>query len=83
VRLTFANTDTLDQILLRRFGGKVERGLAAELSRCHDFSNRVGFCAAPAPTGHSGKDESFDTTGHNGKAQTNVCSRTKGYVAWT
>jgi hypothetical protein len=55
VRLTFANTDTLDQILLRRFGGKVERGLAAELSRCHDFSNRVGFCAAPAPRATVGK----------------------------
>jgi hypothetical protein len=30
VRLTFANTDTLDQLLLRRFGGKVRRGLTAE-----------------------------------------------------
>ena len=37
VRLTFANTDTLCQLLLQRFGGKVGRGLAAELSRRHDF----------------------------------------------
>jgi hypothetical protein len=35
VRLTFTNRDALDQLLLRRFGGKVG-----------EFSNRLEFCAA-------------------------------------
>jgi hypothetical protein len=31
----------LDQLLLERFGGKAGRGLALELSRRHDYSNRL------------------------------------------
>lgn len=50
VRLTFANVDTLDQLLLRRFGGKVRRGLTAELSRRHDFPIEWNF-ALPGPHG--------------------------------
>ena len=50
VRLTFANTDTLDQLILRRFGGKVRRGLTAELSRRHDFPIEWNF-ALPGPHG--------------------------------
>ena len=81
MRLTFTNRGAPDWLLLQRFGGKVGRGLAAELSRRHDFPTRIEFCVAPVLTGYSGQDESFDTTGHNGKIQTNVCSRTKG--AWS
>jgi hypothetical protein len=32
--LTKANMHALDRLLLERFGGKVGRGLALELSRC-------------------------------------------------
>jgi hypothetical protein len=81
VRLTFTNRGAPDWLLLQRFGGKVGRDLAAELSRRHDFPTRIEFCVPPVLTGYSGQDESFDTTGHNGKTQTNVCSRTKG--AWS
>jgi len=34
VMLTKANMHALDRLLLERFGGKVGRGLALELSRC-------------------------------------------------
>ena len=47
---TFANTDTLDQLLLRRFGGKVRRDFTAELSRRHDFPIEWNF-ALPGPHG--------------------------------
>ena len=78
MRLTFTNRGAPDWLLLQRFGGKVGRGLAAELSRRHDFSTRVEFCAAPVLTSYTGEDESFDATGHNDKVETVVCSRTKG-----
>ena len=72
------NARALDQLLLERFGGKVGRGLAGELSRAHDFSNQMESLFAPDLTGYTGQDESFDATGHNGKMQTLVCRRTKG-----
>jgi hypothetical protein len=78
VRLTFTNRGAPDWLLLQRFGGEVGRGLAAELSRRHDFPTRVEFCVAPVLTSYTGEDESFDATGHNGKVETVVCSRTKG-----
>ena len=59
--LTFANTDTLDQLLLRRFGGKVGRGLTAELSGRHDFliewSFASGVLRCPGPHGSQGARE--------------------------
>jgi hypothetical protein len=36
-----AKVFALNQLLLLRFGGKVGRGLAAELSRRHAYSNRL------------------------------------------
>jgi hypothetical protein len=38
---TFVNTDALDQLLLKRYCGKVGWGLAVELSPRRDSSRRV------------------------------------------
>jgi len=62
VRLTFTNRGVPDWLLLQRFGGKVGWGLAAELSRRHDFSNQVEFCAGQVLTGYRGNDESCTGT---------------------
>jgi hypothetical protein len=53
VRSTFVNRDTLNQLLLQRFRGKVRWGLAAEFSRDRKLSNRLEFCAAPVLTGYT------------------------------
>jgi hypothetical protein len=44
------NARVLDQFLLRRFGSKVGRGLAVELSRRRDSSRRVESLFIPVLT---------------------------------
>jgi hypothetical protein len=80
VRPTFVNTNALDRLLLRRFGGKVRRGLAAELLPQGNASTQMESLFAPVLTGYTEQDESFDETGHNSQVQTDVCRETKG--AW-
>jgi len=66
VRPTFVNTDALDQLLLERFGGKVGRGLAVQLSRWRSASTQAESPFAPVLTGYTGQDESCTGTGDNG-----------------
>ena len=67
MRSALVNTDALDH-LLERFGGKVGRGFAIELSRRRDNSRRVESLFSPVLTSHTEKDESFAETGHNAGA---------------
>jgi hypothetical protein len=75
---TFVNRGALDQLLLERFGGRVGRGLAGELSRQHNHSAQADSQFTPTLTGHTAEDEYSAETGDNGQMQTNVCSRAKG-----
>jgi len=60
-----AKVCALDQLLLERYGGKVGRGLAFQLSRRRDSSRRVESLFIPVLTNHTEKDESPTETGDN------------------
>jgi hypothetical protein len=63
-----AKVCALDHLLLERFGGKVGRGRAVELSRGCDSSRCLESLFTPVLTncyGHSGDGESSAETGHN------------------
>ena len=60
-----AKVCALDQLLLERYGGKVGRGLAFQLSRRLVSSRRVESLFTPVLTGHTEKDESSAKTGDN------------------
>lgn len=59
------NARALDRLLLERFGGKVGRGLALEVSHRRAVSVWTKSLFAASLTGHSGIDESSADTGHN------------------
>ena len=69
MRLALVNMHALDRLLLERFGGKVGRGLAVEVSRGRDLSGRLEFLFAPVLTGHSGEDESPAETEDNARGK--------------
>jgi hypothetical protein len=58
VRTAIDNTDALDQLLLERFGGRVGRGLAVQLSRQRGAYTQAESLFAPVLTGYTGQDES-------------------------
>ena len=60
-----AKVCALDQLLLERYGGKVGRGLAFQLSRRRDSSRRVESLFIPVLTNHTEKDESSAETRNN------------------
>ena len=60
-----AKVCALDQLLLERYGGKVGRGLAFQLSRRRDSSRRVESLFIPVLTRHTEKDESSAETRNN------------------
>jgi len=61
-----AKVCALDQLLLEGYGGKVDRGLAFQLSRRRDSSRRVESLFTPVLTSYTEKDESSAKTGDNG-----------------
>ncbi len=66
-----AKVCALDQLLLERYGGKVGRGVAFQLSRRRDSSRRVESLFTLVLTyqsDHTGEDESFAETVHNADA---------------
>jgi N6-adenosine-specific RNA methylase IME4 len=68
---TFVNTDALDQLLLKRYCGKVGWGLAVELSPRRDSSRRVESLftlVVKCQSDHTGEEESFAETVHNADA---------------
>jgi hypothetical protein len=72
------NARALDLLQLKRFRGKVGRGLAVQLSRPRENPTQVKCRAAPVLAGYIGIDESLAEPGDNGQIQTKVCSQTKG-----
>ena len=70
--------DALNRLLLQRFGGKVGRSLAVQLSRRRDKSTQVKSRVAQVLTGYSGIDESLAEMEDNCQVQTTVCSQAKG-----
>jgi hypothetical protein len=81
--LTFANTDTLDQLLLRRFGGKVGRGLTAELSGRHDFLIEWSFALPRSSRVTGGKRNPSIHRGIIAKHKQMSAVEQRGYGAWT
>lgn len=71
------NARTLDRLLLLRFGGKVGRGLALQLSRRRDLSGRLEFLCAPGLTRYSQDSETPSETGDN------AGDNRREYRAWT
>jgi hypothetical protein len=72
-----------DQILLERFGGKVGRGLAVELSRRRDLSGRAESLFAPVLTVCSQDSETCSKTGHNARCKQMFAARRRECRAWT
>jgi hypothetical protein len=58
----------LDRLLLERFGDKMGRGLALQLSGRREFSRRLESLFAPSLTGHTEEDEFSAETGDNAGA---------------
>jgi len=61
------NLAVLDQLLLRRFAGKVRRGAGVELVRHHDSSNRSESLFAPVLTVYSQASDNDTERKDNGR----------------
>ena len=68
VMLRKAKIYALDRLLLERFGDKMGRGLALQLSGRREFSRRLESLFAPSLTGHTEEDEFSAETGDNAGA---------------
>jgi hypothetical protein len=69
-----AKVCALDRLLLERYGGKVGRGLAVELSRRHDNSTWMESLFTPGLTSHNGYSGDSEPTAEMGdNARVNKC----------